>query len=56
MNNKSYSISWTQPYSMSYSYVSNTEINALQDLIIEEILESGYFEEANAELARIMAL
>ena len=56
MNNKSYSISWTQPYNMSYPHVSMAELDALKELVIEQVLESGDFEEANAELARIMAL
>lgn len=53
MNN--YSIKWTQPYTIHYG-VSPIELEALKDLVIEQVLESGEFTEANVELQRIMQL
>lgn len=49
-----YTIKWTQPYYQSNSFLA--ELHALYMELVEVSLDEGHFEEANAEIARIMAL
>ena len=53
MNNKQYlyQIRWSQPY-MQTDGIKET----IAELLIETYLEQGWFETANEELKRIMAL
>jgi hypothetical protein len=55
MNDKKhlYSIKWTQPYPQ-YDY--NDAVDVLTELLVETYLEQGWYDEANAELTRIMKL
>lgn len=55
MNDKKslYSVKWTQDYPQ-YNY--DAAVDALTELLVETYLEQGWFEEANAELQRIMKL
>jgi len=55
MNDKKslYSVKWTQDYPQ-YNY--DAAVDALTELLVETYLEQGWYEEANAELQRIMKL
>jgi len=55
MNDKEplYSIKWTQSYP---GYSHQEAIDALTELLVESYLEQGWFDEANAEIKRIMKL
>lgn len=46
---------WTQPYT-GYSAIGLRELAALQELVIEQMLEAKDFKEANEVIARIKAL
>ena len=46
---------WTQPYT-GYSAIGLRELAALQDLVVEQMLEENDFKEANELIAKIKAL
>lgn len=52
---KLFSTSWTQPY-VQYSQVGLREIEALRDLVIEQMLDAKDFKEADELIARIKSL
>ena len=52
---KIFSYSWTQPYT-GYSAVSLRELDALRDLVIEQMLDAHDFKEADELIARIKSL
>lgn len=49
-----YKIQWTQPY--SFAQVSLPELEALKELVIEQMLDAKDFKEADEVIARIKAL
>lgn len=53
MNDKQYlyTLKWSQPYTQTNGYKET-----VVELLIETYLEQGWFETANEELQRIMAL
>jgi hypothetical protein len=53
-NNK-FTYKWTQPYT-SYSQISLSELDAIKELVIEQMLDAKDFKEADEVIARIKAL
>jgi len=53
-NNK-FTYKWTQPYT-AYSQVNLRELEALKELVIEQMLDAKDFKEADEVIARIKAL
>lgn len=51
---KIFSTSWVQPYKLYQ--VSASEIDALRDIVIEQMLDAGDFREADELIAQIKAL
>ena len=51
--NHRFTYSWTQPYSLHQ--VSLTELDALKEMVIEQMLNAEDFKEADELIARIKA-
>lgn len=54
-NKYSFTYKWTQPY-VQYNQVNLGELEALRELVIEQMLDAKDFKEADEVIARIKAL